>query len=271
MSAPPFIRVADACDTWRTCACCHRAIRVDVEVAVCSVCSTFSHAECWTDNGGCVVVGCAAAPAPSPPASDAYGPAPPPVGSRGLSPLVAGVIALVIVGATAAGVVAVTRGGGSDEPDGTPAVVESSGAQPSEVSAGMATSEPVVTQEPDSTPAAAPAAPAGRGPESMLESHFADIEDGKLRRAYGNLIAGEATTASESGWVQEQRTDGLYDYDLDVDVKYAGSGKAIARVVTCHTEARGSGCYDWTGFWRVQQIEGRWRIAKSKLARAGCG
>lgn len=110
---------------------------------------------------------------------------------------------------------------------------------------------------------------AAEGPTRMLDRHFADIRDGKLRRAYADL-GGRATGASEGAWIKAQREDGLYSYDLDVSADISGSS-ATARIVRFRTEASGSGCYEWSGSWQLERIRGRWHIVKSGLDRGGSG
>jgi len=46
----------------RTCPYCRFALKQDGEVTQCGACHAVHHAECFTDNGGCAVVGCAGAP-----------------------------------------------------------------------------------------------------------------------------------------------------------------------------------------------------------------
>jgi Prokaryotic RING finger family 1 len=76
----------------RNCPYCRFPIKEDTEVTVCPTCSSPHHTECWTDNQGCAITGCASGPgstsAPPPgPQTQAMPavpesprPSPPPVG-----------------------------------------------------------------------------------------------------------------------------------------------------------------------------------------------
>lgn len=55
-------RAAAAHDAGRSCPYCRFPIKGGGLAAVCTGCSAIHHAECWTDNQGCAVVGCAQAP-----------------------------------------------------------------------------------------------------------------------------------------------------------------------------------------------------------------
>lgn len=104
-------RGAGADEAGRNCPYCRFAIKPGIPVLECPRCRSLHHAECWSDNGGCSVLGCAAAPAaetrvlPSPPPP----PAPQP-GLGGRSLVVIGtLVAAILVGGGVAAAVILTR------------------------------------------------------------------------------------------------------------------------------------------------------------------
>lgn len=50
----------------QNCPICLSLVAQEDALQECPVCHTEYHAECWTENGGCAVYGCAAAPPPAP-------------------------------------------------------------------------------------------------------------------------------------------------------------------------------------------------------------
>lgn len=59
----PERRVADGSIAGRTCPYCRFPLKTDTEVIVCGTCHAAHHLDCWADNSGCAVIGCAEAPA----------------------------------------------------------------------------------------------------------------------------------------------------------------------------------------------------------------
>src|SRR5205807_1402812 len=51
--------------TGRACPYCRFPLKEGTEMVVCGTCKAAHHADCWDDNHGCAVVGCAAGPSPS--------------------------------------------------------------------------------------------------------------------------------------------------------------------------------------------------------------
>jgi Prokaryotic RING finger family 1 len=60
------------------CPYCHFAIKEGARSVPCNRCGTFHHAECWQENGGCAVPGCAAVSAPIAAPPPTWSPPPPP-------------------------------------------------------------------------------------------------------------------------------------------------------------------------------------------------
>jgi hypothetical protein len=55
-------QIAKAEHVGRTCPYCRFPLKEGGEIALCRHCRAAHHADCWTDNGGCAVLGCAGAP-----------------------------------------------------------------------------------------------------------------------------------------------------------------------------------------------------------------
>lgn len=64
--SPDPARQLDAGEEGRNCPYCRFPLKPGVPVLQCPACRSLHHAECWSDNGGCAVLGCAAAPQAAP-------------------------------------------------------------------------------------------------------------------------------------------------------------------------------------------------------------
>lgn len=123
--SPPTSKIADTSDAGHNCPYCRFAFKPGIELVVCGVCAAHHHQDCWADNGGCAVLGCAAAPvagqsaaaaptvaaaAPRTPAPDAAPPVVAPAASRLRSrqPLLFGLAGLVVVAAIVVATLAVS-------------------------------------------------------------------------------------------------------------------------------------------------------------------
>src|SRR5579884_3779803 len=60
-SHPPQRQVTTDAEVGRACPYCRFPFKSGVEAATCPSCAALHHAECWQDNGGCAVMGCASA------------------------------------------------------------------------------------------------------------------------------------------------------------------------------------------------------------------
>ena len=63
MSEAPHRGLAIDEHAGRPCPYCRFAIKAGVDVVTCGECGAVHHADCWDDNAGCSIMGCAAAPA----------------------------------------------------------------------------------------------------------------------------------------------------------------------------------------------------------------
>lgn len=59
----PVRGIADGGMSGRTCPYCRFPLKEGVEMIACGECHAAHHVDCWADNAGCAVMGCAAAPA----------------------------------------------------------------------------------------------------------------------------------------------------------------------------------------------------------------
>lgn len=67
--APAATRGAGVAEAGRSCPYCRFPIKPGGAMRVCEICGATHHLDCWTDNGGCAVVGCAAGPGARPAAA----------------------------------------------------------------------------------------------------------------------------------------------------------------------------------------------------------
>ena len=294
----------------RNCPYCRFPLKTAAEAVKCPSCGAVHHGDCWAENGGCAVLGCASAPVVFGPTGPAIPPVPPPPPGAGMAPppspptlvsstawsappsgppprdgsgrwkvpVLVGMVLVALAGAVAAVVIATT---GSDtrvitetqvaeapaedhaQAPTPPAEEQSSPAQPAETETTPAEPEP----EPELESAPRPRRSSAATVNAMLKRHFRDLRDGNYERAYRDL-ASSATGAGHDSWVQAQREDGLLSFRLSTSTSASGDF-ATARIQEFHTEAAGSGCYDWTGSWQLARSGGRWRISKSNLTRHG--
>jgi hypothetical protein len=135
----------------RSCPYCRFPLKQGAPVQTCPACHASHHADCWNDNGGCAVLGCAAAPGVSPAAPPPVtapvpvAAAPVPVApARGRRPLlVPGLVALVVSLGAALGYVISQQG--RDDPSERAAT----GSVPAQTTpAPTATPDPAAPVEP---------------------------------------------------------------------------------------------------------------------------
>jgi len=65
----PTARAATAQDAGRVCPYCRFALKPGAEVIECGGCHAPHHADCWSDNGGCSMMGCVGGPEAADPAA----------------------------------------------------------------------------------------------------------------------------------------------------------------------------------------------------------
>lgn len=193
---------------------------------------------------------------------------------------------LLIVGAAVAGLLLVAgseeepslvppptlqRGAPTAKQPATTVIIRETGSKSSSSKsrASSGTSSSSESSGSGSAPAASASGPAAKiAVERALNQHFNEIVQGQYAAAYSNLT-GSATGSSQDSWIQAQREDGLYDFDLDVAVDVSGDS-ATATILRFVTRAEASGCHTWSGSWSMAKVGGSWKIAKSNLSRGDC-
>lgn len=147
--------------TGASCPFCHFPIKAGTAVHACERCEAPHHAECWTENQGCAVTGCAAGPtttlppgapgakptasaprvAPLPSGSAAWGPPPAPTASEPRTGrwIAAGAAAVLVLALVGTGAYFLTSGGDDGPSDSAAAVTTQT----------ATTSVPADAQKPD--------------------------------------------------------------------------------------------------------------------------
>lgn len=226
MSAPPVMAPATAEDAGRNCPYCRFPLKEGGDVARCGSCHAAHHADCWSDNRGCAVMGCAAAPgsaiptpaalaAPVPPVQaptvvqpaprpayapqptyqappPPYQPPPTPSGGGGGRWLIGAILVLAVVVAGAAVAIVLTR-----EDDTTPAASSQSTSQAEVGSASDADAEETVEPEPTVEDIPEPE-PTVASPSDLLSRPRAEMRreiQSMLLNWHESIVAGDASTA----------------------------------------------------------------------------
>lgn len=291
--------------TGKVCPYCRFPLKEGAGIETCSACGAIHHAECWQDNAGCSVTGCvngpsnttathfvpsaagagaaAAMSAGSAPPTQFAAPPPPPWPGQPKPPspgpqkrfptaaLVAGVIAVALVGAGAA--VAISSSSKKSSPS-TITVKERTIEK-----AAQAT--PTVTrtaQAPTHTSAPAPApTPTSSGPSDAereghaveaVDSYWGDIEDHDFSAAYA--IEEPSAGSSESEWVHSEEEEGVESVSYSFEPGGLDGNEATVDVGSLRTEARKTGCFTWTGDYGLTDYSGTWKITHVGLERHSC-
>ena len=111
------VEMADAQEAGRACPYCRFPLRSGVVAQRCKLCGALHHEDCWSDGGGCAVLGCTNREAPAATESssvDAKKPLPDPTvnvagSQRSWMPVIAALLALLLVAAIGIAVILVTR------------------------------------------------------------------------------------------------------------------------------------------------------------------
>lgn len=144
-----------------SCPYCRFPLKSGAQATSCPACRAVHHAECWTDGGGCAIVGCEQRPAPSTQAAEyaaptvpatvpTAAPLPPPVAaSRPGRPgmVIVAIVVLALVIAASAAAVILTRG------DGDEVLAQAATATVTTVTEATTADEPVTTAQARATSA----------------------------------------------------------------------------------------------------------------------
>lgn len=215
----------------------------------------------------------AAPPGPPPPGQQKP---PPPQGPQRRFPtaaLVAGAVVVALLGAGAA--VAISSSSKKSSPS-TITVKERTVEK-----AAAAQSTPTVTrttQAPTHTSAPAPApTPTSSGPSDAereghaveaVDSYWGDIENHDFTGAYS--IEEPSAGSSESEWVRGEEEEGVENVSYSFEPGGLEGNEATVDVGSLRTEARKTGCYTWTGYYRLTDYSGTWKITHDGLERHSC-
>ncbi len=293
--------------TGKVCPYCRFPLKEGASIETCGACGAIHHAECWQDNAGCSVTGCvngpsnttathvvppaavgagaiAAAAMPTgaaPPAAFAAPPTPPPPGSSKPPPppqrrfptaaVVAGAILIALLGAGAA----VAISSSSKKASQSTITVKERTVEKAPQSSPTVTR---TTQAPthQSTPAPAPT-PAPTGPSDTereghaveaVDTYWGDIENHDFPAAY--QIEAPSAGSGEPEWVHTEEAEGVEKVSYNFEPGGLEGNEATVDVGSLRTEASKTGCYTWTGSYRLTDYGGTWKITHDGLERHSC-
>jgi hypothetical protein len=287
----------------RACPYCRFPLDEGAAITECPSCHAVHHRDCWEENGGCAVALCASGPSgvtatqpqapppapalpPPPPQAPPSGqlppppppavptrlgqppppprtPASPPVAVRERSYtglLIVALVILVLGGGAAAAVVLTHRSGSSTTPTAASTPASSAGQE-----------QPHHFHVPSPRPQPSPTALARRDISQTLQSHFRNVENRNYGEAFADLSPQlAASTGGEASWIQGQKQDQLYGYQLTVTVDDLSANSARADIATFKTHSIGNGCKSWSGYWRMIKSGGRWLVDQAVLNPGSC-
>jgi Prokaryotic RING finger family 1 len=292
-------RATSVDEAGRSCPYCRFALKQGSSIVECGSCRALHHAECWTDNGGCSIMGCAgaatagstttapaAAPPPPPPiqqqpAGYASSPPPPPPSSdRGRSSTALILAVLVLALAVAGGATAlVVSSGNSTDAGASPATVTQVVAQtPVETVPPAATTttgeEPPADTTVDEPPPSNGALPdedeaqMASDIQSVLLAHHEAIVRQDFRAAW--VLTSERYRAKKlrepggyGAWETAQASLSRYLDPSGLQVSVTGtdprSGVATVRVSGMGWSAPRSSCSSWEGITWAKYENDHWR------------
>ena len=277
-------RAATPADSGKACPYCRFALKSGGGVVDCPSCSATHHDECWGDNGGCAVMGCASAPSlaggvpaptatarqpppPPPPPPPAYpsphATAPAPPQRRGTPVLTASVLllALALTGAAVA-------------------LVLSSRSAPSEPVASDAPPPTVTVTNPPSSPQTRPDRPVeavdAAEIETLLQRYYGAVRTGGFARAWQMLSPTyKSWKAGNGGFAKWQEQESrnraqLRVGDLDVNVRSfdASTGVATIFVGGMRFEQRDGTTCAYEGITWARRFGGEWLYDQGYLQNA---
>ncbi|HEV7493336.1 RING finger protein [Baekduia sp.] len=289
-------RATSVDEAGRSCPYCRFALKQGSSIVECGYCRALHHAECWIDNGGCSIMGCAGAaspgatapaavpPPPPPPVQQqpaAYAsPPPPPDSGRGRSSTALILAVLVLALAVAGGATAlVVSSGNSTGAATSPATVTQVVAQApvgTDSPAGTTTGE---EEPPDGTTVDEPPSSNGALPEedeaqmasdiqSVLLAHHEAIVRQDFRAAW--VLTSERYRAKKlrepggyGAWETAQASLSRYldpsGLQVSVTSTDSRSGVATIRVSGMGWGAPRSSCSSWEGITWAKYENDHWR------------
>jgi hypothetical protein len=286
--------VATADMTGRSCPYCRFTLKEGLPIQECGFCHTVHHTECWEENGGCCVTGCAGGPtqatqvhAATPGRPPAPPPPPPPfvlpeapIGAPGpgkqipvaLAAVLAGVVAILGAGAALA-----LSSGGSSNPSPSvtvPPVVTTE-------TTATETTPTETTTTPNTTTATTPTETTttntattqttpqpNEAPLAAVNEHWHDIQTGDYQGAWEDEAP--SLRGNESSWVHAQEEAGVESVSYQFEQSSSSGNEATVNVVKLRTVGKQNGCQNWTGGYGVVNEGGTWRISSDSLESHRC-
>lgn len=277
-------RMATAAETGRACPYCRFPLKEGDSVRECGTCHSLHHSDCWSDNTGCAIVGCAgsddgAATAVLPPSPGAP-PPPPAQGPPGHLPpaatparrepwlvLALFVLALAIAGAGAAYFVT------AQDKDEDPPREVARQTTPTTTAPAPAPND-VVEEPPAETPGDLTDADRAEI-ERVLSDYYDAIRNGDYETAWGLLSPSYRDWKTSAGggrakWrSQEAATNAAHlgsTSGLTVEIEDYDAATEVATIYVSGL-TYGEGC-DYKGYTWARRVEGSWYYDQGYLQDA---
>lgn len=283
--------------TGRSCPYCRFPLKEGSPITECGTCHTVHHAECWEENGGCSITGCAGGPtlatqvhtpssAATPPAPAQAPPAAVPSQARlpaqmpvALAATLAVVVA--ILGAAAALALSSGKGGGSPTASAPPIVTQTTQSTLSASSEAEATvsadtetqateaedTETETTSSEEATQAAAPSNESQtESPLGAVNEHWHDLQSGDYQAAWSDEAP--SLRGNRSSWVHGQEEAGIESIDYRFKEGSRSGDGATVQIEELRTVSHQNGCQNWTGTYGLIDEGGRWEISDAASLRS---
>jgi hypothetical protein len=282
--------LASAEMTGRSCPYCRFPLKEGSPIAECGSCHTVHHAECWEENGGCSITGCAGGPtqatqvhAPAGPATppaqvqaaQAWPPAAPQLPGalpRQIPVALAAALAVVVAILGAAAALALSSSKGPDPTASVPPVVtqttqsadsETETTASADTEASTTEDNATETQTSSSEDATQTQSPSNQSqtesPLGAVNEHWSDIQGGNYKGAWADETS--SLRGQESSWVHGQEAAGIESVDYRFQEGSQSGNKATVQIEELRTVSRQNGCQRWTGSYGLIYEYGRWQIA----------
>jgi hypothetical protein len=143
---------------------------------------------------------------------------------------------------------------------------------PPTASATTHTSTPTTHTSAPVTPAPAPTGPSNAEREGhavdAVDNYWGDIENHDYSGAY--QIEEPSAGSSESEWVRAEEAEGVEHVSYSFDPGGLEGNEATVNVGALQTVASQTGCFEWTGYYRLTDYDGTWKITHDGLERHAC-
>jgi hypothetical protein len=103
--------------------------------------------------------------------------------------------------------------------------------------------------------------------EQAVRRHWQARESGDAAAAFAIFAPSlQGQVGGLSTFSSDLDEDGLYSVTIAVDATVTGAASATASLEQLRTEARLTGCKEWSGSYGMTKIDGDWRISSSSLS-----